>query len=134
MIYWLSYIASCIAYNWYRIEKRGIEPTYFNSNWARGVFGIVGLVITYPYFDPLGDYTTIWKAMPVVGYEMSSFYLLFDPILNILRGKPVLYRGKTSGYLDKLGTTYYITLKVFTLIILIITIYALLRGTIYRLY
>lgn len=81
----------------------------------------------YPEFDPaLG---VIWGAIPVVAFEVSSFYLLFDPILNKLRGKHWLHRGKDSGWLDplfnKLGTPFYVTVKIFTLIILIISICAI---------
>ena len=123
MIYWFSFIALELLRNYVLIEKRKTKPDYLDSFVLRSFFGLVGIPIMHPEFDPLGDYTTIWQAIPIVCFEVSSFYLLFDPILNKLRGKPALYRGKASGYLDSLGLPYYITLKVFTLIILILCLF-----------
>lgn len=127
MIYWFLFIGLEIYRNYFLIEKRRMKPSYLDSFIFRAFFGMICLFIMYRGFDPLGDYTTIWKAIPIVAFEVSSFYLLFDPILNLLRGKPILYRGKSSGWLDslslKLGTPFYILLKIFTLIILIISLY-----------
>ena len=138
MIWWIGYIAFDLWRNWHRTVKVKKSPDYLGNFMYRAFFGLVFIFIIYPDFAPFWDNSTIWWAIPVVAFEVSSFYLLFDPILNKLRGKHWLYRGKKSGWIDKLfiklGTPYYVTLKVFTLIILTITIYAMARGDIYRIF
>lgn len=136
MIYWTIFIALEIYRNYVLIEKRKITPNYGGSFCLRAFFGLLFIFIIYPGFAPVWDNSTIWRAIPVVAFEASSFYILFDPILNKLRKKHWLYRGKKSSWLDplfiKLGTPFYLTFKAFILIILIITIYALARGDFYR--
>lgn len=121
MIYWITFIGLAIWYNWYKITVRGVKPTYFNSNWARGVFGLMCLVLTYKEtFDPLVnglDY------LPFIAFECTSFWLLFDPILNLTRGKPIGYKGASSGYLDRLPKWAYWILKAVALGALFATIY-----------
>lgn len=123
MIFWIVFISLELLRNYILIEKRKINPNYLGSFMFRAFFGLVGIPLMYPEFDPLGG--AFWGAIPAVAFEVSSFYLLFDPILNKLRGKHWLYRGKSSGWLDKLGLPFYITLKVFTFIILILSVCAI---------
>lgn len=141
MIYWPLYIAKDIARNYFRIKaKKPVD--YWGNFMYRAFFGLIFIFIIYPDFAPFWQdtRTMLWEVAPVIAFEVCSFYILFDPILHKLLKKPnpLTYRGKRSGWLDKLftklGTPYYITFKIFTLIILIISIYALLRGDQYRAY
>ena len=140
MIYWFLFIALEIYRNYFLITKRSVSPDYGDSLIFRAFFALIFIFIIYPDFAPFWQdtRTMLWEVAPVVAYLVTSFYTLFDPILHKLLKKPnpLTYRGKKSGILDplflKLGTGYYILFKVFTLIILIISIYALLRGDQYR--
>ena len=127
--FWIGFIggpiiiAATIALNWYRIEIRKVKPHYFSSNLSRGVFGFACLVLmTIDLgFDPA--YRSTWiPVLPAIGYIGSSFYLFFDPGLNVARGEEVDYQGKDSGLLDKLKKPAYYALKVATAAILIVSI------------
>lgn len=120
---WLVIIAATIGLNWYRIEKLRSKPHYFGSNWSRSIFGFacVVLMTADTGFDPA--YIDTWReAMPSAGYVGSSFYLFFDPGLNVARRKDLDYRGKNSGWLDKLPKLAYYVLKLITLAVLIFSL------------
>ena len=117
MIYWFLFIPLEVYRNYFLIEKRKVRPNYLHSFIFRAFFGLLCLILTYPYtFDPVVNGLEYW---PFVVFECSSFWLLFDPTLNVIRGKPVFYKGKTSCWLDSLNHIIYWTLKVCALIGLI---------------
>lgn len=126
MIYWLIFISLELWRNYYLIEKQKIKPDYGGSFIFRAFFGMVCLIIANPYFDPAGNPLTILQALPFAVFQLSSFYLLFDPILNLLRGKKWDYKGKDSGWLDKLPIGFYYALKIVCLAGLITSLIILL--------
>lgn len=126
----LLYIAICISYQWFEIVKRHIHPVYFRSNWARFIFGSIALILMTvdKGFDPANHFLyQIWKVSPEIVFILSSWGLLFDPGLNIARGKDIDYQGKTSGWLDKLPKWAWYALKAVCLVVFIISIIILLR-------
>lgn len=64
MLYWFGFIALELVRNYVLIEKRHIKPNYRSSFVIRAFFGILGIVIMCPGFDPAGDLTTLWRAIP----------------------------------------------------------------------
>jgi hypothetical protein len=122
MSFWFSFIIFELWRNYDKIEEQEERPDYLGSFMYRAFIGLIGIFIINPEFNPIWYPESTWGGIPPACFEASSFYLLFDPILNKLRGTHWLYRGKNSGILDKLGLPYYITLKVFSLIILILSI------------
>lgn len=101
-------IAIAIVLNWYMIEKKNTKPFYLQSFIGRGFVGIlygIYLDITYGIFPDM-TIATYWETFVVsflfFGGICSSFYTFFDPGLNIARSKPILYTGKTSGWLDRI--------------------------------
>lgn len=108
MIYWLTFILLEVYRNYVLIEKRRIRPNYGGSFVFRAFFGLLCLILANPDFDPLVNGLDYW---PFVVFECTSFWLLFDPLLNITRKKPLGYRGKTSGWLDSLNPLIYWVLK-----------------------
>lgn len=115
MIFWLLFISLELYRNYFLIEKKKVKPDYMGSFCYRVFFGAVCLIIANPNFDPAGDPFTIIQALPFFIFQLSSFYLLFDPLLNLLRGKKWNYRGEDSGWLDKLPLWAYYALKVICL-------------------
>lgn len=112
MYYWIIFIAFDIALNYWLIEKKGIKPNYLISLFYRISAGILhgGAVMN----------VTPETWLPLLGFQVASFYLLFDLTLNLLRGKSWDYQGKDSGYFfDKLPKWAYYLLKLVCLIYLI---------------
>jgi hypothetical protein len=114
---WLLYIALCVGYNYWLIEIEKKHPNYLGANIWRCFWGVVFLIGMNPDFDP-ANYLLyqLLKVFPTAVYEAASFYLLFDPSLNIARRKPALYRGAHSGWLDSLPVDIYYVLKIVSLI------------------
>lgn len=119
---WPVIIAATIFLNWYRITKRHLKPYYFASNWSRGIFALVCLVLMIPSFDPLGSWASWITALPAIVYICSSFYLFFDAGLNGLRKLRWDYKGESSGWMDSLSIAAYHVLKVVCLVALITSI------------
>lgn len=115
MILWLIYIALEITIQSNLIRK-GWKPIYIQLFIIRGMASIVHGI--YLGVEPGWDYPLL------VAFQATSFWILFDLGLNIVRGKDLFYQGKTSGWLDKLPWDVYIILKgiaaVVCLILLII--------------
>lgn len=126
MIYWLIFVILEIVRNYVLIEVLELRPHYGWNRAIRFFAGFVWLIAMYPEFDPLGDYTTLWGAAKYGAFAGSSFYLLFDVSLNLLRKKPWNYRGKNSGLTDKLGLPYYYLLKIASLLVLVLSLIAIL--------
>jgi len=115
MILWLLYpIIEAFAQAYF--IKLGNKPNYLQLFIIRGfaatMFGAL-VVQPEPYLPGILMFI----------FQVSSFWILFDPILNKLRGKPFTYKGKDSGWLDKLPTSIYWSLKVVALVAAVISYY-----------
>lgn len=126
IIIWLAFIVVHAFYDKRNFGKKKESPVYIASFLVRGGIAIVHAAL----FDileirPMPD-TMYWKPLviwwaPILIWQVSSFYLFFDPFLNYIRHLKVSYRGKTSGWLDKMNDTEYLILKAFCLIALVWT-------------
>ncbi len=95
MIYWFIFITLEIARNYYMIEVKNTKPVYFQSFILRGWAHLLICIFVFDTQVPADWY-------PILAFHACSFWLLFDPALNLLRKKPWYYRGKTSGWLDRI--------------------------------
>ena len=123
---WLGFIWIEILRNYTLIEIDKEKPNYLHSFVIRAFAGIVCIAFMNPEFDP-GSLVSWWQSYPSLIFEVSSFYLVFDPALNLWRGKGWDYQGKQSGWLDKLGKPYYYALKIMCVILLGLSTYVLLK-------
>ena len=115
MIFWLLYPIVEALIQAYQI-KQGIRPNYLQLFVIRGFAAIMfGAIVVQPHKEIEG--------IILLTFQVSSFWILFDPILNKLRGKPFTYKGKDSGWLDKLPTGIYWSLKVVALVVAVISYY-----------
>lgn len=112
IIIWFAFIMLEVARNFWMIQK-GDKPNYLQSFILRGMAAI-GHGILYNPADPR-------EWLPLLIFQVASFYLIFDFVLNLLRGKHFDYQGKTSGWLDKLPKQFYYALKLVCLIALVCT-------------
>lgn len=106
MIYWFIFIALEIVRNYYMIVVKDKKPVYFQSFILRGWAHISIIVFVYDVTVP-SEWLPIYKIFesdywPILLFHVTSFWILFDLTLNILRKKPWNYRGKTSGWLDSI--------------------------------
>ena len=96
LILWLVFIAAETYRNYYLIEVKKTRPMYLQSFVLRGMAAILHGILFNPH--NMADY------FPVFIFQVSSFWLLFDLSLNYLRGKPMLYMGEQSGWIDRAFT------------------------------
>lgn len=91
---------------------RNDKPIYFLSFIIRGLAAIIHASLIVGIDN--------WReAGLIIGFQVASFYLSFDIILNAITGDKWNYQGKSSGYLDKLPMWAYLGLKALCLIYLI---------------
>ncbi len=108
MILWLIYIL-IEAYIQYRSIKAGNKPSYLVLFIIRGMVSIFhGILLDVQY----GTY----QYPILLGFQICSFWIIFDLFINFLRKEPILYKGNNSGYIDKLSYSIYIPLKIVVLI------------------
>lgn len=93
LLLWLVFIAAEVYRNYRIIEINKGKPSYLHSFVVRGMAAIIHGVL----FDP----HNMAEYLPVFIYQVTSFWILFDLILNWMREKPMLYLGKESGWIDR---------------------------------
>lgn len=104
---WIAFIAASIYVHKFRIDKRGIRPNYFRTNWSRSVWalGCFGLLTSNGWDSADFAYpVTLIPYIPHAVWMVSSFLFFFNPGLNIAREKPIDYRGAKSGWIDPILT------------------------------
>lgn len=77
-------------------DKDGRKPNYLLMFVLRGIAAILHGVLFNP--QNMGDY---W---PVLLFQVTSFWLIFEIALNIVRGREIFYydmKEKDSGWLDR---------------------------------
>lgn len=99
-------------------DKDGRKPNYLMMFVLRGMAAILHGVLFNP--QNMGDY---W---PVLLFQVTSFWLIFEIALNIVRGREVFYydtKEKDSGWLDRLfawaGPFWHFFAKLVTFALLI---------------
>lgn len=94
MLLWIIYpIVEALVQAYLQIYKNW-KPVYLQLNLVRGIVAILfGIfVLNMPYDMKL--------FFSFVGFAMSSFFIVFDPLLNKLKKKPFGYTGKRSGWIN----------------------------------
>lgn len=116
LLLWLLPIAANV---W--ADAKGRKPNYLMMFVIRGMAAILHGIL----FDPqnLKDY------FPVFVFQVTSFWLLFEIGLNIVRKKPILYYDTTehdSGWIDKFfsftGREFHFFCKVIALLLIVFSI------------
>lgn len=88
---WIAFIIGHAFFDFYRIGKDE-KPVYLQSFIIRGMVALLHALL----FNPKD--TIDW--MPVLVFQVTSFWLIFPLFLNGLRRKPALYVGAESGWID----------------------------------
>ena len=120
---WFIFVLFDVGTHFFIIEGLELRPRYAYATMWRFAAAACFLFYYHPEFDPLGDPTTIFPAVTYALFQWSSFYLLFDPLLNIAREKPFDYRGEKSGYIDpRLSRKNWWLLKAACLVVMVLAI------------
>jgi hypothetical protein len=121
LIGWLPVIAAFVAVDWYLIERRKIEINHLVEFILRAGCAIIygGLVF---------DAQPGWHGFHVISFEALSFWVLFEPALNLARRKRWDYLGTmaaTDRFFRENWATYYM-LKLAAVGVLIVNIHYLI--------
>ena len=108
MFLWLLYILFEARLQAYLIDHKGWKPNYIQLFITRGIVSILHGVIL--------DTQAGWEYPVLVVFQTTTFWIGFDLLLNLFRGKPWNYKGKDSGWLDSLPDDIYWAGKVSALI------------------
>lgn len=115
MILWIIYILLDALGSWYLIEKKKKEINHLVATLVRWwAMVLIGITV------PITEHT----LLPWMVFTSTSFWLFFDPLLNLFRGKPFFYIGENAK-IDKFGhdrKLAYWGMKVIALLVMIIVI------------
>lgn len=121
MILWIIYIVIDAIFNWWWIEKKKSVPDYIWLSIGRWMMMIVtGISIPIENEIEMG-----WWVL----YTGTSFWILFDLLINRFRNKPLFYRGENSK-IDQFGNKYpvlYFILKGIAVAGLIVSVVNLIK-------
>lgn len=81
---WLIPIAANIYW-----DRNGRKPNYLQMFIIRGMAAILHAIL----FNPKD--TTEW--IPILIFQVTSFWIFFEIGLNIVRGKPIMYYDNVEG-------------------------------------
>jgi hypothetical protein len=112
---WAIYIFLDALINWWWIEHKRQVPNYIVLTITRGWF----LIIVGILYD-INEFNIGWWML----FCTTSFWVMFDPTLNIMRNLNVFYIG-TNSKIDSIGLRYpvlYWIAKVIALILVVISV------------
>ena len=92
-ILWILVIILAAVSQWYIIERKGRTPNHLLWFVIRAVV-FTGFLVWYL----LSGYMWYWAAY----YMVMTFAWLFPLLLNIFRGKPVVYMSSNGSVFDKI--------------------------------
>lgn len=124
IITWFIYIFAEAKIQHYLIEKRKWKPNYLQLFFIRGIVailfgGFIGVGSLSHYSITLYDFQ-MWQykqGLTLLLFQTTTFWLFFDLTLNYLRDRPWDYRGKTSGWLDRMPYDLWVVGKVLAVIV-----------------
>lgn len=92
ILLWFSLIPAEVLRNYYIIEVDKTKPNYLQSFILRGFIALIHAIL----FNP----QNIIEWLPILVFQLSSFFVIFSPLLNKLRNEEFFYLGKESGFID----------------------------------
>ncbi|MES1221183.1 MAG: hypothetical protein ABUT20_37125 [Bacteroidota bacterium] len=93
LLIWFAFILAHAVRDYYLIEKMKTKPVYWRSFIYRATFSI-------GYTFLLFDVHNLYHYLVLLTFQATSFWVLFNMLLNVFRGEHPLYVGRHSGYID----------------------------------
>ena len=104
MITWLIYPILEVLIQAYWIEQVKRRPDYQFVWMVRGAaffaWAIWMVMRIDVYYDLQTYRDSLWIMLPLLLWAPTTFFLIFNPLLNKLRGKELNYKGADSGMFD----------------------------------
>lgn len=131
LLLWLIPIAANVY-----IDRNGKKPEYMQVFVLRGMAAIIHGILTdmvcHIFPNDLYRYS-MWELvliyLPLLVFQVTSFWILFEISLNVVRGRELLYfdrKERDSGWIDKLfdrlGNGAHLAAKLMALVFCIISI------------
>lgn len=87
-----------------KLIARGWKPIYIMLFLIRGIVAIAhgALLDEFIGLSHWAGYFPGWQWVYVLVFQVCSFWIFFDLLLNLFRGKNWYYTGKESGWLDEI--------------------------------
>ena len=108
------------------LDRTGRKPNYLIMFILRGMAAILHGILFNPH--------NLYDYLPIFLFQITSFWLLFEIFLNVIRHKPLLYFDNVehdSGWIDKifskLGYTFHAFAKVLALAVCVFSIIVILN-------
>ena len=130
-----------IALNVY-VDRDGRKPNYLQMFVIRGFAAILHAIILDVVCDVFPD--NLWRYnaieliliwMPVFLFQITSFWILFEIFLNIVRKRELFYfdrqendSGWTDQIFDALGNGAHLAAKIVALIICVLSVMAIYNS------
>jgi hypothetical protein len=92
ILVWFAFIVGHAWHDYKQINDENERPNYLLSFTVRGFIAILHAIL----FDP----HNFFDWLPVLIFQVTSFYLFFPILLNSFRKKEIFYVGQNSGWLD----------------------------------
>ena len=106
---WFIYIFLEAKIQHHLIEYRKWKPNYLQLFIIRGMAGIIhGILIDVGSLSHVAGNLhefQLWQikqGLTLILFQTTTFWIFFDLTLNYLRNRPIDYRGKFSGWLDRM--------------------------------
>lgn len=138
LLLWLIPIAANVY-----ADRNGRKPNYLQMFIIRGmaaIFHAILLDVSVGYFpENLWDYSALdmllmW--MPILLFQTTSFWIVFEISLNIVRGRELFYfdrKERDSGIIDRvfdaLGSGAHLLAKIAALVVCILSIVVIYGKT-----
>ncbi len=91
LLLWLIPIAANVY-----MDRKGRKPNYIQMFLLRGMAAILHAILFNPH--------NVYDWLPILIFQVTSFWLIFEIALNLVRGKHFLYYDHLegdSGYIDR---------------------------------
>lgn len=98
LLLWIFFIIVMMGYNYWVIERRNKKPDYKKQFVIKGIAAIIHAVYLTPEWTWSVDLWREWA--PILFFQITSYWVIFNPSLNFFRNNGFWDLGKYSGWID----------------------------------
>ena len=95
LIIWIMVIIGFAWLNEWEIEEKHRRPDYFKQNLLKVALALIWMSLAWRVMP--WEYA---KTLTLSLFALTSYYSIFNPVLNDWRGLPFFYVGENSGWID----------------------------------
>lgn len=117
ILLWVLFVIIVSAIHYIIIEVYNRTPFYLGWFVAKGMAAILNGIM----FDP----KNVSEWLPILAFQITSFWVIFNPLLNKMRGLSFWHLGTDSGLIDKFFLKYHVLYKTTYVLTCVIMLYCL---------